>query len=1185
MKVPEPEPHHLLAIFNAAPEAYLVLSPDLQIVLANDCYLHTFGLRREALVGRSFGELFGENEGPATHPVAAAMQRAAGQLGQSRQPEAWPAGPYQPVGSGGPARYGQVRNSPVPDGEGRLQYILHGVTPVPGPGGSSPSGADAQPAVHDHQRKAEQILNSFSAALVEMDGEYRYRYINARAEEMLGKKREELLGRVIWEVFPHTVGTSGYHALVKAVKGREKAEAEYLSTVYGRWMFMSAVPTGEGGALILMYDRHDVHQAQQQLEQEHRRLKQAQAIGHIGSFEWSPADDFTYWSDEMYRIHGLEPQCERIDLQRVLSFIHAEDKSWVIEKIRQAQQKAGRTSFTHRLVRPDGEVRYIRRYVESFADEAGKVTHLTGMVQDITEQKRAEQEGKRFQLQLQQSAAELAAANAELRAANEEVKASNEELFRVQEALRELNVGLEERVARRTRELHLAQQEVRAERDRLHLLFMQAPAVICIFKGPDLVYELANPAYQALFPGRELLGKPMREALPEAQYQPWWELMQEVYRSGQPHQGNEMLVPIRPHADAPPEDRYWNVTYQARRDARGETDGLLVFAYDVTEQVRSRRRVEESEKALQALNQELEAEVARRTAEMQHARAEADLERQRLHNIFMQAPALICIFEGRRHVFRFVNPPYQQLVGERPLLGLPIAEAMPELAGQPIFDLLDGVYRTGETFYAHEMKVQLDHHNQGELGHNFYNFIYQAIRNPAGEIDGIFVFAYEVTVLVAARQQVEASERALQRLNEQLAAANDELRGTNAQLVRTQRTLQRLNADLEARVERRTAQLEAARAEAEAGRRQLHALFMEAPAPIVILDGPDLVLELVNPAYQRIFSGRELRGKPVLAALPEVEGTAIHDILRQVYATGETFVAQELPLRLARQAGNPLEDIYFTFTYQARRNGQGQVDGILVFAYEVTDQVNARRAIEANARQLRLITDALPVLIGYVDKEEKYRFANRAYEPWFGRKPEELLGLTLREVLGEKAYAAVQGHVARALQGEFMDFEARMPYREDFAKYIRTSYVPEVQAGQTVGFYALVSDVTEQVEARRQVEQREQEAQALAGKLAAANAELVLANEQLKRTNTDLDNFVYTASHDLKAPILNVEGLLRALERQLAGDLREKEIVRELYRMLYGSVNRFKATIADLTEVARIGKESSEDVASLAIST
>jgi signal transduction histidine kinase len=99
----------------------------------------------------------------------------------------------------------------------------------------------------------------------------------------------------------------------------------------------------------------------------------------------------------------------------------------------------------------------------------------------------------------------------------------------------------------------------------------------------------------------------------------------------------------------------------------------------------------------------------------------------------------------------------------------------------------------------------------------------------------------------------------------------------------------------------------------------------------------------------------------------------------------------------------------------------------------------------------------------------------------------------------------------------------------------------------------------------------------------ASNEELIEANGQLARVNADLDNFVYTASHDLKAPILNVEGLLKALERQLAGDIREKPIVRQLYEMLYGSVARFRKTINDLTEVARIGKESQEDVATITL--
>jgi PAS domain-containing protein len=177
MRVPEPEPHHLLAIFNAAPEAYLVLSPDLRIVLANDCYLHTFGLHREAWWAGPSGNCSGRARGRHA-PGGRGHATFRGQLRQSRQPEAWPAGPYQPAGADGPARYGQVLNSPVPDGEGRLQYILHKVTPAPGPAAAEQPGADARPVGPEPQRKAEQVLDSFNAAFIEMDGEYRYRYLN-----------------------------------------------------------------------------------------------------------------------------------------------------------------------------------------------------------------------------------------------------------------------------------------------------------------------------------------------------------------------------------------------------------------------------------------------------------------------------------------------------------------------------------------------------------------------------------------------------------------------------------------------------------------------------------------------------------------------------------------------------------------------------------------------------------------------------------------------------------------------------------------------------------------------------------------------------------------------------------------------------------------------------------------------
>jgi hypothetical protein len=310
---------------------------------------------------------------------------------------------------------------------------------------------------------------------------------------------------------------------------------------------------------------------------------------------------------------------------------------------------------------------------------------------------------------------------------------------------------------------------------RLERFFQQAPSPICILDGPNFVYELVNPAYQRLFPGRHLLGKPLIAALPELADQTIPGILRQVYESGETFEGRELLVPLARADNGQVEDMYFNFTYQARYSEDNHIDGILVFANDVTDQVLARQAVEQ-------VNRDLEARVAERTQQVCAAQADAEAQRKRLHDLLMQAPALICYFEGPEHIFRLVNPLYQQLVGDRPIHGLPISQAMPELAGQPIFGLLDDVYRTGKTFYANEMLVQLDHANTGILGNNYYNFVYQATRNAVGDIDGILVFAFEVTTQVVSRQKLEKSEQHLQLLNEQLLSINTEVWAANAEI-------------------------------------------------------------------------------------------------------------------------------------------------------------------------------------------------------------------------------------------------------------------------------------------------------------------------------------------------------------------------------------------------------------------
>jgi PAS domain S-box-containing protein len=235
--------------------------------------------------------------------------------------------------------------------------------------------------------------------------------------------------------------------------------------------------------------------------------------------------------------------------------------------------------------------------------------------------------------------------------------------------------------------------------------------------------------------------------------------------------------------------------------------------------------------------------------------------------------------------------------------------------------------------------------------------------------------------------------------------------------------------------------------------------------------------------------------------------------------------------------------------------------------------VRGRQATEAAAQRLRLLTDALPVLIGYLDRERRYQFANHAYRAWFNQDPASLLGRPVREVVGEKAYAAAEGYMDRALAGERLTFEAAMPYREGFLKYIRTDYIPDVRNGEVQGFYSLVTDMTEQAEARQQVQELNEELAAMNEEMLVANEELRETNNRLIHTNVDLDTFVYTASHDLKAPISNIEGLLYLLRAELPAEVLASEYVGPTLGLMQDSVERFKRTIAHLTDVSKLQKE------------
>lgn len=134
-------------------------------------------------------------------------------------------------------------------------------------------------------------------------------------------------------------------------------------------------------------------------------------------------------------------------------------------------------------------------------------------------------------------------------------------------------------------------------------------------------------------------------------------------------------------------------------------------------------------------------------------------ERQRIHNLFMQAPAYICVLQGPEHRLELINPLFRQLYGNREFyIGEPPEKNWPELQDTGLFEALDAVYQTGESFIVHEYYARIDRNNDGELEDGYFTFIYQQTRDAQGNPDGILMHGFEVTDQVLARKKVEESE-------------------------------------------------------------------------------------------------------------------------------------------------------------------------------------------------------------------------------------------------------------------------------------------------------------------------------------------------------------------------------------------------------------------------------------------
>ncbi len=201
---------------------------------------------------------------------------------------------------------------------------------------------------------------------------------------------------------------------------------------------------------------------------------------------------------------------------------------------------------------------------------------------------------------------------------------------------------------------------------------------------------------------------------------------------------------------------------------------------------------------------------------------------------------------------------------------------------------------------------------------------------------------------------------------------------------------------------------------------------------------------------------------------------------------------------------------------------------------EINERMQVEAALRQSEAQLRLTTDALPVLIAYVDEQQHYRFNNRAYEDWFGRPLAEIHGHHIRDVLGEFGYQQIQKYVIVALSGQKVSYETQVPHSDGQLRDVSVTYIPDTaDNGEVKGFFALVSDISDRK-----------------------------AIERMK------DEFISVVSHELRTPLTSIHGSLKLLATGKLGTLSAEG--QQMLEIADENTDRLVRLVSDILDLQRI---------------
>ncbi|WP_226065001.1 PAS domain-containing sensor histidine kinase [Kaistella polysaccharea] len=444
-----------------------------------------------------------------------------------------------------------------------------------------------------------------------------------------------------------------------------------------------------------------------------------------------------------------------------------------------------------------------------------------------------------------------------------------------------------------------------------------------------------------------------------------------------------------------------------------------------------------------------------------------------LASLFSQAPIGLAVLMGENFVIENANSQVLDFwqKGDS-IIGLPLLEALPEIENQEFPKILRGVYETGITFKGSKAKALLE--KEGVLITYYFDFIYSPIFSGE-EITGISIVAIDVTDKVLSEIKLHENEL----LFKELMEISDYATG--------------------------------------------------------MYKGEDLVIEFANDQMIKSWGKtKAVIGQKLEDALPELEGQPFVEILRNIFRTGEPYIATEDKVELI--VDGRLQQFYYSISYRPLRDSSGKIYAIWNMAMNVTELVNARMKAQNVMKEYRNLAEAMPHIVWTTDQENKLIYYNKNLTNFLNLKEEDIESFDFSDSIHPEDLVKLKEVWEKStLEQKFFEIEFRLfdPLNEKFVWFLNRATPVLDDEGNLTQWIGTSTNI-----------------------------------DEFKKLSAQKDTFLGIASHELKTPLTSLKLYAQVLERMLrkTGDEKNAEFAKKMDLQIV----KLTSLIADLLDVTKI---------------